>query len=72
LSVIAPEESESGRERTQARAKIRKRQVVAIERLAPKLMVFTGLPENWGKDSLPPSHTRSLFQARSCGWSARF
>jgi hypothetical protein len=55
LSVIAPEESENGSERTQANAETGKRQIVAIESLASEVAALIGVSENSSRDSLPPS-----------------
>ena len=66
-SVIAPEESESASERTQANGRIRKRYIAAIESLAPKLVVFIGVSENYGRDSLPPSQTAKSNRVKQFG-----
>jgi len=56
-SVIALEKAEHRTKWTGADERIRKRQFADIMRVVLKTLVFVGVSENVGKDSLPPSQT---------------
>jgi hypothetical protein len=58
-SVIALAKSENRRKQMGPDDTTRKRQVADIMRVVLKMPVFVGVSENCGKDSLPPSHTKS-------------
>ena len=59
-SVIAPAKSENRNKQAGADERIRAREFADIKRVVLKPLVFVGVSEDGGKESLPPSGSTSV------------